>query len=158
MCKDFHLFLFLGDELKGVLMDLLPVLLFSPSFYLFFFYFVRTHHEYTYPMVFSHTNGYPNLSIIFKSHFSIFTRHSSVSNAFLGTIRFPILQSPKTNYHTQFFQPNVWLFPISQIQPFHNLNFSIWSLIHAIQSNLILKTHNLHANKENKLHAKEQNN
>jgi hypothetical protein len=56
-------------------------------------------------MVFSHTNGYPNLSIIFKSHFSIFTRHSSVSNAFLAQFDSQFYKVPKqTTIHSSFNQ------------------------------------------------------
>lgn len=73
--------------------------------------------------------------LLFSNPISPFYKAQFGFKCFLGTIQFSILQSPKTNYHIQFFQSNEWLFPISQIQPFHNQNSSIWSLIHAILTN-----------------------
>ena len=50
------------------------------SIFLFFFILLLLHiyHEYTHPLVFIHTNEYPNLSL-FKIPISLFKRHSSVS-------------------------------------------------------------------------------
>jgi hypothetical protein len=82
MCKNSFSFLIWETSSKAPLQDLLPVLLCSPSFcflsfyfcvflvffssFYFYFYFlfvICTYHEYTHPMVFLHTNGYPNLSL-----------------------------------------------------------------------------------------------
>ena len=70
-------------------------LIFSIFSFKIFIFYLRVHHEYTHPMIFIHTNGCPNLSIVLKSHFFIFTRHSLVSNAFLAQFNSQFYKVPK---------------------------------------------------------------
>ena len=130
-------FSYLGDELKGALSDLLPVLLFSPSFLFSFMWETsskapfRTYCQYSYILhrffslfffLFAHT-------MVFKIPFTLFERHNSVSKQFSwydSSFRF-------YNFLKHSISSVCWsimrLVPITQGCPKHHQKFSNRSLI-----------------------------
>ena len=63
------------------------------SFVSSFVLFICIYHEYTHPMVFSHTNRYPNLSFYLKSQFPILKDIVQFQNDFPIQFKFSSLSS-----------------------------------------------------------------